>query len=373
MVRLRRVLRYLCLVLASCGGVVLAWFAAHMVLAAPRPVPLFTANDVAPLPPEASNGWSAARSVPSSVLDPHTLRLFVAIVGTPVQWAALERHADTLREVMDLPAVRSSLATYEAALQSPFFVDACRVEVVGSCYAVPLRETHRLESFAIVRQALDGEHAAAATRLAVLLRADAAWVASARTDISQLLACEAARSSVALSNTLAPRLDADAAARLQQQLTQLVEAKVDRARPIVIAYLEQMALTEQVAEGSEHVFMHPLADADADDADDVFVAPASLRNFLSRRLLDRGRTEQLLADNARQRLHALQDSSAPTSELAADVGWLTYNAAGKRIAGAASLGVPPERVRAECDPLRDEAAAAVAVLASRRSTLAGAR
>lgn len=328
------------------------WVGAHVVLAEARPAPFATASELGPIPPTEGNGFpDLARSKTRARSAPKSVPALSKKAAEFPSWAQAETAHAPLAAYLAEPDSQALLAEADGALGKPLFADACADRFDNGCAVFPVLSALRLESYRVLSLAQDGQNDEATRRLGRLLRAQRTWLTAPRTFISQVAAVSLARSTINLTKLVAPHLSPEQRATLLPGVAAFATTPADLSRLVKVNYLEDMAALDFVVNTSSGWHLSSVTAPPA--------PPTLYERFVSQRLLDRGRTERVLTDRAKQTLRWVEkgDVSLPASTRYGDSAFLwAYNPVGELLLDG---GISPtlwETTRDDARALQREAA-----------------
>lgn len=281
-----------------------AWVSAHVIFAEARPEPLARPSDFPALPRREDNGFElVARASPKPSQPPKTLPVLATKRAELPTWAQAETAAAETKAFVERADTKATLAILDVALDKPVFVDACADRSDHACSNVQALLALRIESYAILALAQEGQNEEATRRLGRLLRAEEGWLHSPRSFVSQRASLSAARSTLQLVALVGPRLSPDQRARLLPVVGAFAKRPVDLGWLVKITYLEDVALLDDVVRTSSG--WHMVSPTSPPPP------PTLYERFVSQRLLDRGRTERMLLERAKQTLRWAEKGDVP--------------------------------------------------------------
>lgn len=340
------------------AAVVVVWVGDNVLLREKAPAPLFRESDL-PMPAAADDGWMAFRDA-DQVRAVEIPRELVALTDPrdadtkPRPWAEVVEKKDAIAAFVASAEGKRAADTMLAAIAKPAFLDACPIDFEARCAHFALHRAHQAAELAILDRALAGRRADALKTAAQLVRADASFVGSYRTLISEMIALGCAERSLTLVSLLlsgpeGEALDPAVAGELRAALDSMRGEAIDLRRGVMGEYI---AKTKAI---------------------DFLERESGGMGIATRVFLDRGQTERFVAESLQPALAYAADASAPPPpaepvRIARDALWWFHNPIGKLMVdrtGAAlgSLLTKAHRHRDSIVRQRDAARARLAALA----------
>ncbi len=145
---------------------------------------LWSEKDLPALPAEPENGWILLHSASQKLVDDERPGDLGEVER--LDWPRVKALAHEIRQFTSDPTVRSQAASARDALASPYFADACPLDVRSRCQHLKLERLHDIVTLAVLADALSGKWDEALLTAATLLRADLEMMRTSRTAVSAL-------------------------------------------------------------------------------------------------------------------------------------------------------------------------------------------
>ena len=202
------------LVLGVLGIAVLATCAYQCSSAEPAGPPMWTEDDLVPLPPSEDNGWQLLQDRLQAGLEvpalPDDVDTIVALLDTNAPadtWTQLVEQRDALGGFMAKMEDDRAFALWRRSMKAPAFTDACPVVITGNCRHFEMFKLHRVATAQVLWWAVRDDVETALELTTTMIERQAGYLRGARGPMGGRVALAMLQESLALGALLQYRID----------------------------------------------------------------------------------------------------------------------------------------------------------------------